>query len=365
MPVLTEVEGSRTLLSWHNKVHLLTDEGFLVENELDTQVKPVCAELLDRIAAFTEGHNNTDVLLIYFAGHGFRSPDTGKDYLAPLDVEREILERSAIRVHEVLDRIKTSGARQGVLILDMCRNVAGRGIAAEDEGIGEETLKQAKAKGVWVLNSCQPGKTTGDPKEGGFYTRFLIEGIEGAADGFGDHKKDGLITIREAYEYAEENVVAYTRAHPPVQIPCHSEFDVVRAGEMVLAVTDLPPTATLIAAGAPQGADVLVDGIARGTLPCQITVDLVGVGEKQVEVTIRKAGFQDQTKRVMLQPGIVVRLQTQLGAATRPPPRAALARWTAHGGAWARGKDGASIVQTSMDPWCQLVAGDETGAKLE
>ncbi len=220
-------------------VILITDEGLESVAVKDSSVRPTYITLLGRIADFCAQHNESDVLVIYFAGHGFHSKSARKDYLAPLDVQRSALTLTAIAVDDVLDHLKGSGARQGVLIADACRNVVGRVAPGDEVGVGDQSLRAATARGVWYLSSCSPGQISIDDEKledgGGIYTYWLTQGLGGQADGVGGlGSKDGFITVREAHAYAEQQVAAQARARGQLQHPTRSDIDVTD-GEMVLA----------------------------------------------------------------------------------------------------------------------------------
>ena len=228
-------------------VILLTDDGLLTGLGPNPSKHPTYTIMRGQIAKFVQMHKASDALVVFFAGHGFHSKQTGKDYLAPLDVQRADLDRTAIGVDELLDQLRDSGAHQCVLIADACRNVVGRAVLGEDGGVGDASLAAAKARGVWYLSSCAPGQTSQEDPTlgGGVYTYYFAEGLKGAADGFGGGKKDGLVTVTEAQSYAAAKVEAWSRANGAnVQLPCRSERD-VSGGEIVLSI---PGNARAVAA---------------------------------------------------------------------------------------------------------------------
>jgi uncharacterized caspase-like protein len=234
-------------------VILLTDQGLLTGLGQIPDRRPTYTTMRGQIARFVQAHKASDALLVFFAGHGFHSTKTGKDYLAPLDVQRADLDHTAIGVDELLDQLRESGAQQCVLIADACRNVVGRGIAGEDAGVGDASLTAANARGVWYLSSCAPGQTSHEDPAlgGGVYTYYLADGLKGAADGFPAGKADGLVTVTEAQAYAAAKVEAWSRVNGAnVQLPCRSERD-VSGGEMVLSTPRPPSVQTAQAPAAP------------------------------------------------------------------------------------------------------------------
>ena len=92
---------------------------------------------LRRFSAWTRSIEPGDFVIFYFAGHGVGISNA--NYLVPADMpdftdaDEYTFRAHAIAESEIRDRIKESGARVAVLMLDACRNNPfasnGRGIA--------------------------------------------------------------------------------------------------------------------------------------------------------------------------------------------------------------------------------------------
>lgn len=99
---------------------------------------------------------------------------------------------------------------------------------------------------------------------------------------------------------------------------------------MVLAAPGpfLPPplprvtTATLSVAGAPAGAEVLVDGVKRGTVPCEVEIDLGAEQEKTVSVVMQASGYEPAGANVRLEPGKTEAWEKTLQARQQGTPTA-------------------------------------------
>ncbi len=96
-----------------------------------------------------------DNLWFFFAGHGIRYDN--RDYLMPLDGDRDDLERSAIPLNYVSERLRRSGADNIILLIDACRSYEGR---RDGFGIGRE-----KQQGVITLFSCSPEESSYEIQE--------------------------------------------------------------------------------------------------------------------------------------------------------------------------------------------------------
>ena len=75
-----------------------------------------------------------DNFWFFLSGHGIRHEN--RDYLMPRDANPRAIERTAISVNYVSDRLRRSGADNVILFLDACRNEsdrAGLGIGMEKQ----------------------------------------------------------------------------------------------------------------------------------------------------------------------------------------------------------------------------------------
>ena len=104
----------------------------------------------------------------FFAGHG--EQHANQDYLMPQDANPRSIQRTAIPVNYVRERLSRSDADNVILILDACRTDGSRGAA----GIGSETQQ-----GAIVISSCSPTQKAWeiDELEHGAFTYALLEGL--------------------------------------------------------------------------------------------------------------------------------------------------------------------------------------------
>lgn len=109
-----------------------------------------------------------DNFWFFFAGHGLRHAD--RDYLMPCDANPRNVERTAIAVSYVTERLQRCGADNVILLLDACRDQNTRA----GEGIGRE-----RQKGVITLFSCSPNERSYeiDCFQQGSFTYALLEAL--------------------------------------------------------------------------------------------------------------------------------------------------------------------------------------------
>lgn len=124
-------------------------------------------------AFLTSGDN----FWFFFSGHGMRHGE--KDYLLPCDGDPhpEGIEKTAIPLSYVSERLRRCGADNVVLLLDACRN---EGIS-KGIGLGEE-----EQQGVITLASCSPSERSYEIEalQQGSFTYGLLEAlrIQGAGN---------------------------------------------------------------------------------------------------------------------------------------------------------------------------------------
>ncbi|GAB4379119.1 MAG: hypothetical protein Kow00121_32560 [Elainellaceae cyanobacterium] len=125
-----------------------------------------------------------DNLWFFFAGHGISKEH--QDYLLPCD-GRPYLEDTAVSIRFVVDRLRSSQARNIVLVLDMCRENriepdARRGIDVE---IGSNTQEITHAQAsdsqtIITIFACSPGQSSYEiaELEHGTFTYAFLEGLK-------------------------------------------------------------------------------------------------------------------------------------------------------------------------------------------
>ncbi len=141
-------------------------------------------EMNRRISTFTERLEPGDTAFVFFAGHGVEID--GENYLLPTDIlapasgERDFIKAESIPLSGLLDRIRATGARMTVAIVDACRNNpfqdrSGRSIGST-RGLGRITAPQ----GTFVIFSAGAGQlaldelSEDDPARNSVFTRALV-----------------------------------------------------------------------------------------------------------------------------------------------------------------------------------------------
>ena len=142
----------------------------------------------------------------FFAGHGKQYAD--RDYLMPIDANPRgsAIERTAIPVNYVRERLSRCGADNVILILDACRDEGARGT-----GIGSESQP-----GIITISSCSPTETSWeiDDLQQGVFTYALLEALRMP----GEHS---CATVERLGNYLRQRVPSLCQRYnkSPVQIP--------------------------------------------------------------------------------------------------------------------------------------------------
>jgi len=296
-----------------------------------SSTRPTRPNILDVLGNVRDLADPQDVVLFYFSGHGVEEASEG--YLLPSDARLSSLRWTAVPLAAVREVRERSGCRVQIVIIDACRS----DLEADHKGTGglSEAMQSAlfaDVQGVAVMSSASAGQASyEDPDTGrSVYTRFLVEALGGRADVEHAGNGDGLVSVYEAAEYARAQVRSWALQHGRTQNP---SLRLEAAGEIVLTMASpgesepgpQPPrvepigtTAVLRVEGA-EGATIFIDGVQRGTAPCEVEVDLGPLQETQVEVVAQLAGHRSAAARITLRRGSTAPWRPELVRITPAP----------------------------------------------
>lgn len=168
--------------------------------------QPTYANLYSFLVDFFEAPclDDGDNFWFFFSGHGVRHE--GRDYLMPCDVNPRAVERTAIPLNYVTERLRGCGADNVVLFLDACRN------DGEKSGLG---IGGEKQKGVITIWSCSPSEKSYEIEElgQGSFTYALLEALQIQGEG-------NCATVGQLCDHLRRRVNELNREHnKPPQIP--------------------------------------------------------------------------------------------------------------------------------------------------
>jgi formylglycine-generating enzyme required for sulfatase activity len=173
--------------------------------QVELLADPEKSEMENNIELFFRKGNPDDLLLFYFSGHGDLGSGWANQKLHlcaknTFKVNKNLREASAMSTEFLQRQMGFSKAGQIAIILDCCYS----GSIAELVKSGEVSIDFSKIEGPeaseWViLTSSRSSEVSYQIPDGlSLYTRYLIEGIEGAADS----TDSDWITASSLYEYA-------------------------------------------------------------------------------------------------------------------------------------------------------------------
>jgi len=148
----------------------------------------------------------TDVY-VFYSGHGLPSDDGASLYLLPHGVDRQFLERTAIKQSELVSALQAVSPKSVTLFMDACYSGqirTGETLLASARPI----VIQPKASGFpanfTVISASAPDQLASSSPElkHGVFSYFLMKGMEGEAD----LNIDGRITVEEMQSYLKEAV---------------------------------------------------------------------------------------------------------------------------------------------------------------
>ncbi len=145
-----------------------------------------------------------DIILVYYSGHGVNGGILPYDYYP----EKESSQLSYEKIKSLLNKSKT---KKKLIISDACfagTLVASRGKANRPLNEFYQKLTEAK-DGTILLASSRPREFSKeyDGLRQGVFSYFMMQGLKGNAD---SGNEDGIITIRELFDYVSSNVTKRT-----------------------------------------------------------------------------------------------------------------------------------------------------------
>ncbi len=231
-----------------------------------------------------------DLVIIYFAGHGDAEPGrTDAVYLLPFDVDPKDLFATAYALADLRALLaRRVYARRVLLVVDACHSGAiatGGFLTRSATGVFHRYMaalaSSESGRAVWTASSpnelSQEGRKWGGGH--GVFTYYLLEGMRGRADGVVDGRRDGIVSLHEAFKYTFDKVSRETKnaQHPTLaggfQLPL-AVCDAKRA--MAALSKPARPAEPAAAAGAPA-APALPRRIKPGeTFTIQVTTPSKG-----------------------------------------------------------------------------------------
>lgn len=215
--------------------NVLSDPNVGHFDKVKTLIDPDLTTMQREIEDLFHHAKKTDLVLLYFAGHGVKD-DNNKLYLTNPSTAKyesgDLIKSTAIKSDFVTEAMSNSLARQQVVILDSCFSGAFPDgfLAMSDGAIDIENQFGGEGRAVLTAASSTRYAQEQEGEELSIYSKYLIEGLKtGAAAPDG---KD-TIAVTDLHEYIQSKIQS---AAPAMKPECY----VVReAGKIVLAKASL------------------------------------------------------------------------------------------------------------------------------
>lgn len=179
-----------------------------VETRVLADREATLEHILDGFQWLQQKTSDSDVAVLFLAGHGINDPASGDYLFLPHDARPE--DRATLLAGAAIQAALRQIKGKVLAFLDTCHagNVLGAATQAADQAPLARQL--ASEEGGVVVFSASTGRQTSleDPRWGnGVFTKALVEGLRGQADG----KRTGRVTVAMLDLYISERVRELTR----------------------------------------------------------------------------------------------------------------------------------------------------------
>jgi hypothetical protein len=238
------------------------DQVILLSSDQPAERQPTRGNILRRLSNLASVIPPDGLLFLSFAGHGMER--SNQAFLLPSDAQVsndvDLLEQTAINVAQIKDRIRRTGVKQVVLVLDACRNdPVGR--ANADNPLTETYVKgfnfdvhNREVTAFATLYATAVGERAYEytEKRQGYFTWELVEGLKGAAA-----NDKGEITLSALLTYVQDRVPKHVSADlgsGKEQRP-FADIGGYQADQLVIAVASQQPVVAKSASKGPARSD--------------------------------------------------------------------------------------------------------------
>ena len=161
----------------------------------------------------------TDVY-VFYSGHGLPSDDGSNLYMLPHGVDRQFLDRTAIKQSELITSLQAVSPRSVTMFMDACYSGqirTGETLLASARPIAIQSKATSFPANFNVISASSPDQLASSSPDlkHGVFSYFLMKGMEGEAD----ENKDGNITMAEMQSYLKEYVGKKAMSLNRTQVP--------------------------------------------------------------------------------------------------------------------------------------------------
>ncbi|MCY1083644.1 caspase family protein [Archangium lansingense] len=166
-----------------------------------------------------------DTAVVFFSGHGGRTPDGRRQYLLPYDAEPGRLDATALSMEEFRELLGNIRAGRLLVVLDCCHaggaaesKAAEEGLDGLEPGLDEEHVQLLRTgRGRVVLASCRPEEKSFAERgsRNSIFTHFLLQALRGEARTLGD----GVVRVFDLFRHVSDKVPPFVSTLGERQTP--------------------------------------------------------------------------------------------------------------------------------------------------
>ena len=188
------------------------DQVVLLASDQPAERQPTRENILRRLSNLRAAIPPDGLLLVSFAGHGIERD--GKAFLLPANAQVSgditLLEDTAISVNNIKERIRQTGVKQVMVVLDACRNDPTAGRADAPNNLSEAytrgfsfDVRNQEVNAFATLYATNVGARAYEntEKKNGYFTLAIVEGLKGGAA-----NEKGEVTLESLKKYVQEEV---------------------------------------------------------------------------------------------------------------------------------------------------------------
>ena len=154
-------------------------------------------------------------VFVFYSGHGVPGLTDRRSYLLPADGDPNLAEITGYPLDQLYENLSRIGARAVTVFIDACfsgETPKGMLIHAAS-GISVEVRVPVVGADLTVLTAAQGDQVASwDAKaEHGLFTKYLLDALQGAADGDAYGNRDGDVTVDEVRRYLDDEMTYWAR----------------------------------------------------------------------------------------------------------------------------------------------------------
>jgi hypothetical protein len=199
-----------TVVTLHDRLDR-DSRRYPTEKNIRAELKRLCAAIKDG-----ENQGQDDLLMVYFACHGTRTPDD-QPCLVAWDTRKILIEEEAISIAKIEQEMNVSGAGCKILMLDACHIGLGKTgtRAPEDPELLRKIHDLARGYALIAASTDQQDAHEWDGVNHGVFSFYVLSGLSGKADLHGK----SYVTVADLSGYILDKLQDWRVQHSVDQVP--------------------------------------------------------------------------------------------------------------------------------------------------